>query len=204
MSLPDLAGLSAALPPLGLSLAAIALGWLWAIQPIDQLDRRAAAATHAARLPHWVDTLAASLRPLGRSYVQWILILLAIVASWRAGLALAAAMVVCLGVERGVKLAARRPRPFVDRPEMRPPPSLTPTDASFPSGDSVRVWMLASFLAAQPACPGWLAAAGFGAACVVSFGRVRLGVHTPLDVLAGAGLGAGLGLAGAIVAGLVR
>ena len=203
MSAPDLTGLGAAFPPLGISLAAIAVGWLWAIKPVDRLDRHAAAAIHAARLPRWLDAFVAFLRPLGRSHVQWVLILLTAVASWRAGSVLAAAMVVCLGVERGVKVVARRPRPFLERPEMRPPPSLAPTDASFPSGDSARAWMLATFLAAQPGCPGWLAAAGLGAACVVSFGRVRLGVHTPLDVLAGGGLGAGLGLAGGIVAGLV-
>jgi membrane-associated phospholipid phosphatase len=181
--------------PLGLSLAALLLGMLWMSQAVDREDLRWAGLIHAARLPAWLDRLVQLLRPLGRSWFQWGLVLL-VVAVWpRAGLVLAVALTLCLAIERVVKVLVRRPRPFLSRPEMRPSPSLTPSDPGFPSGDSARAWLLACFLASLPGVTPGVAAGGLAAAFMVSFGRIRLGVHTPLDAMAGAGLGAGLGLA---------
>ena len=85
-----------------------------------------------------------------------------------------------------------------DRP--RPPygedsiPSLVdiPTSASFPSGHASTSFAAAVALAVL--VPKWRVPA-LGLAALVAFSRVYLGVHYTLDVLAGALLGAVIGLA---------
>jgi undecaprenyl-diphosphatase len=68
----------------------------------------------------------------------------------------------------------------------------TPSTASFPSGHAATSFAAAVVLAvALPA----LAPAFFVLAALVSFSRLYVGVHFPLDVLAGAALGAGLATA---------
>jgi membrane-associated phospholipid phosphatase len=184
---------------LGMSLAGLLLGLAWKAQRINAQDLRWAEAIHHARLPGWLDRLIVLLRPLGRSWFSWGAVLVTALASPRASVVLALAVALAAAVERGVKLLANRPRPFKVLPEIRPPPGLTPTDPSYPSGDATRAWLLAVFLATLIGMPPLSTGACVAAACLVAFGRVRLGVHSPLDVLAGSCLGAGLGWAGALV-----
>lgn len=98
-----------------------------------------------------------------------------------------AAYLIAAAVERGVKMTFRRPRPYkaLIGAEMRQPRE--PQDPSFPSGDALRVWLFALALAAF--LPNWASAGLFALAFIVSLGRTVLGVHYPLDVLAGSGLG---------------
>lgn len=99
----------------------------------------------------------------------------------------------------------------------RPPAVLTPDlihiigkdlrSGSFPSGHSATAFALAALLGAYLA-PGWGRRALLLCAVLVGLSRMAVGVHWPLDVLVGAGIGwlsgmAGLGLAHAW-AGLVN
>jgi len=64
-----------------------------------------------------------------------------------------------------------------------------PQNPSYPSGDAMRAWFLAIVI---PCSFGlaWPAALMAGIiATLLSLGRVVLGVHFPLDVIGGAGLG---------------
>ncbi len=104
---------------------------------------------------------------------------------WAAPLAYALAA----GAERAVKLTLRRPRPFRALPQVALHQPRTPHDPSFPSGDALRVWFLTLTLsAAFPSAP-WLPPLLTALATLVSLGRIALGAHYPLDVLAGSGLG---------------
>ncbi|HLF82406.1 MAG TPA: phosphatase PAP2 family protein, partial [Anaerolineales bacterium] len=67
-----------------------------------------------------------------------------------------------------------------------------PVDTSFPSGDAMRVWFVVCAVEiAFPQTPLPIRLAVWGAAVLVSFGRVRLGAHYPMDVWAGAWIGIG-------------
>lgn len=105
--------------------------------------------------------------------------------------------------ERAVKLTLRRPRPFRALPEARLQQPRVPHDPSFPSGDALRVWFLALTLSAAFPTQAWLPPLLVLLAALVSLGRIALGAHYPLDVLAGSGLGllfggAVLGLLGTV------
>lgn len=90
-----------------------------------------------------------------------------------------------------LKHLAGRSRPYVVRPE--PEPLMTSAiDLSFPSGHAATSFAGATLLAlAAPT----LAVPLFALAAAVAWSRVYVGVHYPLDVVAGALLGAGFALA---------
>ncbi len=104
---------------------------------------------------------------------------------WAAPLAYALAA----GGERAVKLTLRRPRPFRALAQATLHQPRTPHDPSFPSGDALRVWFLALTLGAAFPGVAWLPPVAVTLAALVSLGRIALGAHYPLDVLAGSGLG---------------
>jgi undecaprenyl-diphosphatase len=84
-----------------------------------------------------------------------------------------------------VKLVVPRARPHVETLVHRP------TDHSFPSGHSATAFASATVIAAAAPrlrVPLFLLAAG------IAFSRVYVGVHWPLDVLAGAAYGVLLGV----------
>jgi decaprenylphosphoryl-5-phosphoribose phosphatase len=102
-------------------------------------------------------------------------------------LAVGALVPVALGVNYGVKLAVRRPRP---RLRGLPPIGRAPATFSFPSAHATTSF--AGARAAAAVCPG---ARGplLAAACAMALTRPYLGLHYPSDVLAGAALGTALG-----------
>jgi len=106
-----------------------------------------------------------------------------------AGLTLPLTLALAALFERGIKTALRRPRPFTCQPNTHVLQPRRPKDASFPSGDALRVWFLINALIAALSLSGYPALALYGIATLVTVGRVALGVHYPLDALAGAGLG---------------
>jgi undecaprenyl-diphosphatase len=90
----------------------------------------------------------------------------------------------------GIKVITDRSRPYVDHPE--PEPLLdTALDLSFPSGHAATAFAAATLLAGL--APRF-AVPLFALAAAMAWSRVYVGVHYPLDVLAGAILGAAVGL----------
>ncbi len=101
----------------------------------------------------------------------------------------------------GLKLATGRVRPWIAM--SLPAPIGAPRDGSFPSGHAAGSFCVAFFLlvalpVAFPGSPNRSRAAGAVAvvfAALVALSRVYLGAHFPSDVLAGAVLGACVGVA---------
>jgi undecaprenyl-diphosphatase len=86
----------------------------------------------------------------------------------------------------GLKLLVDRPRPHLH------PLVQVPADPSFPSGHAATSFAGATMLAGfAPRLAPWL----YLLAAAIAFSRIYVGVHWPLDVLAGAALGTLLALA---------
>jgi len=92
-------------------------------------------------------------------------------------------------VERMIKVAKKRPRPFEAHPETAMRQPHPPRDPSFPSGDCLRAWYLAVIIPFLLQLPWPYAALAVFLAGLVAAGRIVLGVHYPSDALAGTGLG---------------
>jgi undecaprenyl-diphosphatase len=96
----------------------------------------------------------------------------------------------------GIKAAVDRERPadHFEGPGVEvSTPVGTPGDPSFPSGHTQTAFGAAAFLSCMyPAAAPFLLIA----AALVGVSRVALGVHFPLDVLAGAVIGAAFAVAG--------
>lgn len=136
----------------------------------------------------WLDPLVVGVTYAGSFGALWILLgVAAAVVLRRPGVALAVPAVVLLA-----DLSASGVKNIVDRE--RPELALegidtlidTPSSPSFPSGHAATSFAAAVILAA--ALPS-LAPALFVLAAAVAFSRLYIGVHSPLDVLAGAALG---------------
>jgi len=94
---------------------------------------------------------------------------------------------VAIGLNFGIKLIVKRPRPTL---EGLPPLGGAPSSLSFPSAHAT-----ASFAAAtaMSRIRPELKLALFGAAAIMAVTRPYLGMHYPSDVVAGAVLGSALG-----------
>ena len=101
--------------------------------------------------------------------------------------ALLYAMIAC--IERLLKLTVKRQRPFSVLPDVRMFQPRQPHDPSHPSGDAMRVWYLAFVIPIAFGLPLVVFSFCCCIAVLVSFGRIALGVHFPLDVIGGMGLG---------------
>jgi membrane-associated phospholipid phosphatase len=147
--------------------------------------------------PLWVglDRFLIFVRPMGTKW--FLLLILALVLVWRIEMvvSLTIAALITAVVERGIKVTVKRPRPFLENESTIVRQNPLPQDPSFPSGDATRIWFIfAAILFGIHPFPIWSVLLGL-CAVAVCFGRIRLGVHYPLDVWAGIGLGFGLGLA---------
>jgi membrane-associated phospholipid phosphatase len=94
---------------------------------------------------------------------------------------------IAIGLNYGIKLAVRRPRPVL---EGLPPLGGAPSSLSFPSAHAFSSFAVATAMVrVDPAT-----AVALVVALTLSLGRPYLGMHYPSDVLAGALLGVALGL----------
>ena len=142
-----------------------------------------------------LDTLMSAITRLGDAGIIWILlcaVLLILPRTRKSGAILMAALLVDLVVCNGIlKPLVHRIRPF----DVKTGIELLvkqPTDYSFPSGHTAASFtsVMALYLAGEKKL--WILALVL--AVLIAFSRLYLYVHYPTDVLAGALLGAGLGL----------
>jgi membrane-associated phospholipid phosphatase len=126
---------------------------------------------------------------LGTTPVAILLLALLFIPAWQTGLAAVAIYLASSGVERAIKTSLQRPRPYEDLPDIEIGQPRQPVDASHPSGDAFRVWFFALMIPIAFSLPPISLLVTIVLALLVSLGRITLGVHYPLDVLAGSGLG---------------
>lgn len=174
-------------PLVFLGAALILTGATHIIPAIALWDARAFRGLHR-RLRRWV-ILFQALWPLGRTPFTLAALALTLLLHPAAGLRAAVVFAAAATLEWGVKASLRRPRPFTVIPDTEMLQPKPPHDPSFPSGDALRVWFLATTLPITLGLPLWAMGMLAGLAILISLGRVAMGAHYPLDVLAGAGLG---------------
>jgi membrane-associated phospholipid phosphatase len=130
-----------------------------------------------------------------------VVLIAAFVVAWTRSVLPVAAAAVAGGaafvLATAAKVIANRPRPYevVADAVLRQPPA---HGTSFPSTHTAVA--VAVVVALVPFLPRVLAGAAIAYAVLVGWSRVYLGVHYPLDVLAGAGIGMAVG--GAVLLGL--
>src|SRR5215213_5254300 len=92
-----------------------------------------------------------------------------------------------IGLNYGIKLLVKRPRPVL---EGLPPLGGAPSSLSFPSAHATSSFAVATAMTRVDE----LGALAFLLAIALALGRPYLGMHYPSDVLVGAGIGVLLGL----------
>jgi len=136
----------------------------------------------------WLNPVFEGLSYAGKLGLLWIVIALVLSAVYRRwGMFALTVIAVALSdwSATGLKALIERPRPPLRYPE---PKTLVPVphDASFPSGHAATSFAAATMLSfAFPRLAPFL----YVLAAAVAFSRVYVGVHYPLDVIAGAALG---------------
>ena len=139
-----------------------------------------------------VESIAKFLGRIGEYGAVWVVlgIVFALIDPDHRGEFLAAGFLgpVAIGVNFLVKLIVRRQRPVL---EGLPPLGGAPSSLSFPSAHTTSSFACSTVMTQiEPACAGL-----FVLALAIGLCRPYLGMHYPSDVLGGAVLGVGLGLA---------
>jgi membrane-associated phospholipid phosphatase len=138
-----------------------------------------------------VEGAAIALGQAGNNGLVWFVLgaALALLDSsrWESWLICALLGPVAIGLNYGIKLLVKRPRPVL---EGLPPLGGAPSSLSFPSAHATSSFAVATAMVrVDPAMAG-----AFVVAIALSLGRPYLGMHYPSDVLAGAFIGVALGL----------
>lgn len=139
-----------------------------------------------------LESAAVALGKAGNNAIVWVVLGLALSLldpdRREAWLICAALGPIAIGLNYGIKLLVRRPRPVL---EGLPPLGGAPSSLSFPSAHAFSSFAVATAMVrVDPATAGALLVA-----LALSLGRPYLGMHYPSDVLVGAVLGVLLGLA---------
>lgn len=150
-----------------------------------------------------LDALMVGVTTLSDRSLVWLVLGCALIVprrTRRAGASILIALAFCtLVVDFALKPLVARPRPFMldAGVELLIP---KPGGLSFPSGHSAKSFAAAAALAASlPADCRRFAAPAFLLAMLIACSRLYLFVHFPTDVLAGAAIGAALGIVAARV-----
>ena len=138
-----------------------------------------------------VEEAAIALGKAGNNALIWFLLgaVLAVIdnSRWDSWLICALLGPLAIGLNYGIKLLVKRPRPVL---EGLPPLGGAPSSLSFPSAHATSSFAVATAMVrVDPAM-----AAAFLVAFALALGRPYLGMHYPSDVLAGAFIGVALGL----------
>jgi undecaprenyl-diphosphatase len=138
-----------------------------------------------------LEKLMKALGKAGNNGAVWVVLCLAILAftdsNGEAWFICALLAPIAIALNYLVKLAVKRPRPVL---EGLPPLGGAPSSLSFPSAHATSSFAVATAMTRVDP----LGALAFLLAFALAFGRPYLGMHYPSDVLAGALLGAALGL----------
>jgi membrane-associated phospholipid phosphatase len=158
---------------------------------MDSLDMKLLRAMRTRWHSPRIEEAMMALGRAGNNALIWVLlgIALALIDSSRREewLICAALGPIAIGLNYGLKLLVRRPRPVL---EGLPPLGGAPSSLSFPSAHAFSSFAVAvAMFRVDPATAGT-----FVVAAALSLGRPYLGMHYPTDVLAGAFLGVTLGL----------
>jgi membrane-associated phospholipid phosphatase len=125
----------------------------------------------------------------GRTTFLIIILLIITAFDWQLGVIAFAVFLVTAAIEMLIKVSLNRKRPFQNQPKILMLQPQEPSDPSFPSGDTFRIWYLALTLAFVFGNDPNVLMAMILIALLVSVGRLAMGVHYFTDILAGAGLG---------------
>ena len=125
----------------------------------------------------------------GRTSFALIMLMFLTCFGWKMGSIAWGVFVVAVGIEHFVKKLSNRKRPYISHQAIAMLQPLEPTDSSFPSGDSLRIWYLALIVPAALGDSELFLSAAICLAVLVTLGRIVMGVHYFTDTLAGAGLG---------------
>jgi undecaprenyl-diphosphatase len=145
-----------------------------------------------------LDSFFVALSRIGSLGAVWILLALAGALLWRRPQLFAHVTVTVLVADLlslGLKELTDRRRPFLEHP-IPEPLMRTTLDLSLPSGHAATSFAGATILALahrRAAVPF------FALAALVAWSRVYVGVHYPLDVVAGAFLGVGVALLSTVI-----
>jgi membrane-associated phospholipid phosphatase len=158
---------------------------------MNELDLRLLRAMRTHGHSPGLEKAAVALGKAGNNAAVWVAIGVALALldpdrreSW---LICAALGPISIGLNYGIKLLVKRPRPVL---EGLPPLGGAPSSLSFPSAHALSSFAVATAMfRVDPATAGALFVA-----LALSLGRPYLGMHYPSDVLAGALLGIVLGL----------
>ncbi|MEN8172478.1 MAG: phosphatase PAP2 family protein [Chloroflexota bacterium] len=126
---------------------------------------------------------------LGRTPFALLVILLMVLLYTELGVSLAIIFVLIISFEWFIKRSLQRVRPFNLIPDTLMSQPKEPGDPSFPSGDALRIWFIALALPVTLGATWPLILFVSLIALLISLGRIGLGVHYPLDVVGGSGLG---------------
>ena len=172
---------------LGLGLLLVIIGLLHQTNALSHWDAQTFLRLHTQLRPY--TGFFRYIWPLGTVPVGITLILIMFIASWQAGLSATLMYLLAAIIEWAIKRQVKRPRPFETLPGVVMSQPKNPHDPSHPSGDTMRGWFLALVFPLAFGLPWWVFALTCLVALTLGIGRIVLGVHYPLDILGGAGLG---------------
>ena len=126
---------------------------------------------------------------LGRTLFTLICLAIFLIFNLQSGIMAAIVFAAAATLEWSIKRTFRRPRPFTLIPDAIMGQPREPKDASFPSGDAMRILFLAITIPFIFSLSGQYIIGTGLIALLVTLGRIAMGVHYPLDTLAGTGIG---------------